>query len=245
LGLSGPIVVVTQNRAPGLRESLLMRIPSAVVCACVVVAALAGCGSDKKKSEGAPNTPSSTATATTNDTRPASTTTTSISHPVVTDVFPTVPTLPCQPVPEPKTPVQSPVAGGDVYLTTVDQLVDKCVDHVIFGFKSTSSAPPGYSITYGSPPFAQDGSGTPVAIKGSSFIVVQVKPGYGFDFVANQPTYTGPKRIAFTNANHVTEVVETGDFEGVLTWVIGLDVKRPFTVEATGAPKTQLAVTVS
>jgi len=219
-----------------------MRIPRAVVCGCVVVVALAACGSDKKKSEGAPST-SVSATTSTIATRPS--TTTSISHPVVTDVFPTSSLPPCQLVPAPKTPVQSPVAGTDVYLTAVDTQGDNCVDHVIFGFKNAGSDPPGYSITYGSPPFAQDGSGTPIAVKGSSFIVVQVKPGYGFDFVANQPTYTGPKRIAFTNANHVTEVVETGDFEGVLTWVIGLDSKRPFTVEATGAPKTQLAVTVS
>jgi hypothetical protein len=31
----------------------------------------------------------------------------------------------------------------------------------------------------------------------------------------------------------------------VLTWVIGMDSKRPFTVEATGKPQTQLAITVS
>jgi hypothetical protein len=219
-----------------------MRVPTTVVCACVVLA-LAACGSDKKKSDAAPNSGASNTTSTV-ATRPSSTTT-SISHPVVTDVFPTSSLPPCQPVPEPKTPVQSPVEGTDVYLTSVDTQGDNCVDHVIFGFKNAASGSPGYSITYGSPPFAQDGSGTPVAVKGSSFIVVQVKPGYGFDFVTNQPTYTGPKRIPVAGANHVTEVVETGDFEGVLTWVIGLDSKRPFTVEATGTPKTQLAVTVS
>jgi hypothetical protein len=141
--------------------------------------------------------------------------------------------------------VQSPVAGPDVYLTSVDQRADTCVDHVIFGFRNTASGPPGYSITYGSPPFVEDGSGTPVPIRGRAFIVVKVKPGYGYDFVANQPTYTGPKRIPFARANHVTEIVETGDFEGVLTWVIGLDVKRSFSVQATGEPQTQLVVTVS
>ena len=159
-------------------------------------------------------------------------------------MFPTI-TLPCQPIPVPKTPVQSPVAGPDVYLRSVDQRVDTCVDHVIFGFRNSASAPPGYTITYGSPPFAQDGSGTPIPVRGRAFIVVKVQPGYGFDFVTNQPTYTGPRRIPFQRANHVTEVVETGDFEGVLTWVIGLDSKRSFSVEATGAPQTQLVVTVS
>jgi hypothetical protein len=43
-------------------------------------------------------------------------------------------------------------------------------------------------------------------------------------------TYTGPRRLSGTEP--ITEVVKTGDFEGVITWVIGLDQKRPFTTEA-------------
>jgi hypothetical protein len=43
----------------------------------------------------------------------------------------------------------------------------------------------------------------------------------------------------------VKAIVETGDFEGVLTWVIGLDGKRPFSVQATGTPRHQLVVTIS
>jgi len=44
-------------------------------------------------------------------------------------------------------------------------------------------------------------------------------------------TYTGPKRIAAPeNAHSLREVVKSGDFEAVLTWVIGLDDRRPFAV---------------
>jgi hypothetical protein len=32
-----------------------------------------------------------------------------------------------------------------------------------------------------------------------------------------------------TGTAPIEEVVKTGDFEGVVTWVIGLDRKRPFT----------------
>ena len=54
-------------------------------------------------------------------------------------------------------------------------------------------------------------------------------------------TYTGPKRITPAGADHVREVVETGDFEGVLKWVIGLDAQRPFTrAPAAGTPTRQL-----
>ena len=44
-------------------------------------------------------------------------------------------------------------------------------------------------------------------------------------------TYKGPKRIsAPENARALREVVKTGDFESVLTWVIGLEERRPFAV---------------
>jgi hypothetical protein len=116
---------------------------------------------------------------------------------------------------------------------------------VVFEFTSKTSDPPSYTITYGTPPFAQDGSGKRVAIRGSAFIVVKVSPGYGYDFQNGRPTYTGKKHITPAGANHVQEIVETGDFEGVLTWVIGLDSKRAFTVQATGSPQTLLVVTVA
>ena len=41
-------------------------------------------------------------------------------------------------------------------------------------------------------------------------------------------TYTGPRRLP--GRDPITEVVKTGDFEGVVTWVIGLDRERPFLV---------------
>jgi hypothetical protein len=215
----------------------MRRIIVLATCAAVLLGA---CSSDKKKSSGT----TTTAGASTTIAPRGSTTTGSSTTPTVTDVFPTV-TLPCQPLPIPKTPVKSPVAGADVYLVKIDERSDKCVDHVIFSYRSTQSGPPGYEITYGSPPFVEDGSGQPVAVKGNAFIVVKVQPGYGFDFVAGKPSYTGSKSIVPPKTNHVASIVETGDFEGVLTWVIGLDSKRPFTVEATGAPQTQLVVTVS
>jgi hypothetical protein len=121
---------------------------------------------------------------------------------------------------------------------------DKCVDHVTFDYTLRGTDPPGYTITYGTPPFAQDGSGAPVPVAGNAFIVVKVQPGYTYDFEIGTATYNGPKSISVAG-NHVRQVVETGDFEGILTWVIGLDSKRPFVVHATGRPLHQLVVSVS
>jgi len=213
-----------------------VRFSTIVAAACGVVLSLSSCGGDSKN-----GTPAGTVHVNASTTVPSSST--SRSTPV-TDVFPTTP-LPCQAVPVPTTPVKSPAPSGPVLLTKVERTGDACVDHVIFSFTSKTAEPPAYSITYGTPPFAQDTSGKVVAVKGSAFIVVKVAPGYGYDFENGRPTYTGEKHITPAGANHVQEIVETGDYEGVLTWVIGLDSKRAFTVQATGRPQTQLVVTVS
>jgi hypothetical protein len=75
-----------------------------------------------------------------------------------------------------------------------------------------------------------DGSGAPVTVNGSAFVRVRCEPAYGYDFATGQPTYTGPKQITATGTKHVRQLVETGDFEGVLNWIIGLDAQRPFVV---------------
>ena len=153
--------------------------------------------------------------------------------------------LPCQPLPLPTTPVTSPTTAQPSLLTNVKELGDDCVDHVIFDFDGKGTDPPGYSVTYGTAPIVGDSSGAPVAVAGSAFVVVKVKPGYGYDYATGKQTYNGPKSVPVGHTNHVRAIVETGDFEGVLTWVIGLDSKRAFSVQATGTPGHQLVVTIS
>ena len=48
-----------------------------------------------------------------------------------------------------------------------------------------------------------------------------------------------PRRLP--GSGSVQEVVKSGDFEGVVTWVIGLDQERPF---ATKASDSQLVVDI-
>jgi hypothetical protein len=153
--------------------------------------------------------------------------------------------LPCQPLPIPTTPVTSPTTAQASLLTGVKELGDDCVDHVVFDFTGKGTDPPGYSVTYGTAPFVGDASGAPIAVAGSAFVVVKVKPGYGYDFATGKQTYNGPRSVQVGHTNHVRAIVETGDFEGVLTWVIGLDTKRAFSVQATGTPSHQLVVTIS
>jgi hypothetical protein len=205
-----------------------------IVTACLAVV-VAGCGGSSGKQ-----------TVSTDTTVPGSTSAPS-SGPdtTTTTVELSTTSLPCQPIPIPTTPVTSPTASQSSLLTHVEELGDSCVDHVIFDFDAKGTDPPGYTLTYGTAPFVADGSGAPVAVAGRAFVVVKVKPGYGYDFEKGVATYTGPKRVPIGHTNHVRAIVETGDFEGVLTWVIGLDSKRAFSVQATGTPRHQLVVTIS
>jgi hypothetical protein len=153
--------------------------------------------------------------------------------------------LPCQPIPMPLTPVTGAPTTQPVLLTGVRTVSDSCVDHVVFDFAGTHPDAPGYTVSYGSPPFAADASGAHIAVAGNAFITVRLAPAYGYDPATYVRTYNGKTRIAGSGAKYVTEIVQTGDFEGVVNWVIGLSEKRPFTVQATGAPSRQLVVTVS
>jgi hypothetical protein len=121
---------------------------------------------------------------------------------------------------------------------------DSCVDRVTFDFTAKTADPPTYRIEYQPGPFKNAESGAPVPIAGQAFIVVRLSPAYSYDFENGVPTYTGPKQIGGSGAHHVREVHETGDSEGVMTWVVGVDAKRPFSVEATGIPQRRLVVTV-
>jgi hypothetical protein len=127
-------------------------------------------------------------------------------------------------------------------LTAVEVGTSGCTDAVRFDFTSGASEAPGYRIEYQPGPFTQDGSGAPVPVAGGAFLVVRLEPATGFDFVNNKESYTGPDRVPVAGGAFATEVVRTGDFEGVVSWVIGLREQVPFTVEKRGAPAHHVTV---
>jgi hypothetical protein len=106
----------------------------------------------------------------------------------------------------------------------------------VFAFIIKGGGVPSCSVAYKSGPFSNDASGAAVTVAGGAFAVVRCSPAYGYDFESGKTTYTGPKRIDPTGTNHVRELVETGDFEGVVTWVIGLDSQRPYHAVAQRTP---------
>jgi hypothetical protein len=107
-------------------------------------------------------------------------------------------------------------------------------DRVVFEFRDEGL--PGYRVEYVEPPLKEDGSGAPVSVAGSAFVVVRMEPASGFDLNSGEGelVYKGPKRLPGTGV--VKEVVRSGDFEAVLSWAIGLEAKVPFRVTTAASP---------
>jgi hypothetical protein len=127
-------------------------------------------------------------------------------------------------------------APGTAYLTAVAVSRAGCADRVELRFASRL---PGYRVEYRPARTAQteDASGRRIPVDGAAFLVVRLTDAATArsDGSTLTRTYAGPRRVGGTGARHVREVVKTGDFEAVVTWAIGLDERRPFTVVASGS----------
>jgi hypothetical protein len=113
----------------------------------------------------------------------------------------------------------------------------KSYDRIVFTFRNTV---PGYQVGYVSKPVTQDGSGAKVDVEGDAVLSIRMEPASGFDLNTGEGVlvYKGPKRIGAieTGTKGVKELVRTGDFEAVLTWVAGLPAKAPFSVSTEDEP---------
>jgi hypothetical protein len=84
---------------------------------------------------------------------------------------------------------------------------------------------PGYTIDYVERPVTEDGSGDEVAVQGQALLLVRMENASAarIDGEKVTRTYTGPDRVASAGTpSAVIEAVGVGDFEGVLTWALGL-----------------------
>jgi hypothetical protein len=124
-----------------------------------------------------------------------------------------------------------------ISLTDVQVDARDCRDAVVFQF-SEPGAVPGYTVSYepGSSAKTEAGSGRQIDIAGSAFLVVRLSPAATARIEGENvvPTYKGPRRLKADGTRSVREVVKTGDFEAVVTWVIGIDGERPFTAGGAG-----------
>jgi hypothetical protein len=70
---------------------------------------------------------------------------------------------------------------------------------------------------------AESGSGKPVPLKGTAYLMIHFTPAATAEATASTVTfsYTGPRRI--NGPGPVLEVAKTSDFEADLGWAIGLE----------------------
>jgi hypothetical protein len=133
--------------------------------------------------------------------------------------------------------------GGDAptrLLTDVRVGVHECYERVTFELKpqrGEADGPVGWKAAYEPGPITEDGSGRTVTVKGAAFLVVTMSAaGADLSQEAAPATYTGPPSLEAAGATRIQQVRRTGDFEGVLTWVIGLDRQRPFRITTQDGP---------
>lgn len=115
-------------------------------------------------------------------------------------------------------------------------------DRVVFEFDGPL---PGYVVKYVPGPLTKDPSDLPVSIKGDKFLVVTMNPasGVSLDGATYKQFYSGPEAITGPGTP-IAEVVQTGDFEAVLTWAIGVNGEKPFKVSKLQSP-TRLVIDVA
>ena len=85
-------------------------------------------------------------------------------------------------------------------------------------------APAGHANRPAAEAQTEDGSGKHIDIAGKAFLVVRFEPAATADLSSEKldVTYKGPRTFRPTGTTHVKQVTKIGDFEGVLTWTIGL-----------------------
>ena len=107
-------------------------------------------------------------------------------------------------------------------------------DRVTFEF---TNSVPGYAVAYVERPITEDGSGREVTLRGADVLKVRMENALDADLSKEDAprTYTGPNRISPATGT-IAELVRTGAFEGVLSWVIGVETKARFKVETLQSP---------
>jgi hypothetical protein len=119
-----------------------------------------------------------------------------------------------------------------------------CLDRVEFTFNSLGDGTlrgaglaPGYDVRYVDPPFTD--AGTPISIPGDAFLQVTMKPASSYDTsdpAHPKPTYLGNLRLRWSEHNHLQVVQRLEDVGDSVLWIISLDGRRPFAVDAARDP---------
>jgi hypothetical protein len=124
----------------------------------------------------------------------------------------------------------------DQLLSDVTTATDGCTDTITFSFEPNAAPKPGYQVEYADPPFLNS-AGQTVTPAGTAFLKVRFIPAWIVDLTQESAplTYTGPRAITPTGLHSVRGLALYDASEAVVGWIIGLDGRRPFAVDASSA----------
>lgn len=152
-----------------------------------------------------------------------------------------VPAPPASAAPEPSTEqpfstadVAGPKIAGTAHLSAVRLARNIGYDRLVFEF---TDQVPGYKVGYRPLPVTADPSGLGIPLPGASAalrITLNSATAIGLG-PEDERTYTGPSTVT-ADTSVVTEAKATGDFEAVLSWVVGTRSKASFRVDVLGGP---------
>ena len=121
--------------------------------------------------------------------------------------------------------------GGIATLTRVRAAMQNGHDRIVFEFLGNGL--PGYRIEYIDRPARQCGSGEAVQIAGDGWLQIRMEPAQAHD-EEGRPTIT--ERALSPGLPAIREARLTCDFEGQVTWVLGVASPNPYRVLELAAP---------
>jgi hypothetical protein len=125
--------------------------------------------------------------------------------------------------------------GGTAHLVAVRVTRDDGYDRLVMEF---ADRVPSYTVGYRPLPARADASGREIPLPGASAAVeVSLNPATAIGWAGTERTYFGPSTVSADTAV-ITDAKAAGDFENVLTWVIGVRSVAPFDVEVSDGPPT-------
>ena len=137
-----------------------------------------------------------------------------------------------------------------LFLTNAVATAQPCYDKITFTFQSTGAdLPPGYTVEYQKGPFTDGPDKKPAITLGTATLVVTFQPVQsqdGRDPANVKHTYAGLQHLQLKSMHHTCIVNHLTDGNGTVIFLIGLDVKRPFTVDAyNNPPRVDVLVTTA
>lgn len=139
-------------------------------------------------------------------------------------------------------PVES-APGSGVGANLTDIRIGDHAGYVRVVFDMTGAGNPWYVVAYRPGPFYLIGhSGSPdetsdevISVEGSSFLHVSLDASI-VDFTVDPYVLTYTEQVLEPGIEPIVQIVLEGDFEGIGSWVIGLNAERPFHVQVLQDP---------